>query len=76
MPVASDPALGSVSASAASPPLTITGSQRFFWSWLAKSTNGLMAWKFVAQTIPVEAQAFGTSRQMARQAGQDNPAPW
>ena len=66
MPVASEPAEGSVIASAASPPSAMRGSRRAFCSSLPYSISGLMAWKFVAQTMPVAAQALETSRTQAR----------
>ena len=43
IPVASEPAVGSVMTSEASPPVAITGSSRFFCSSLPKSINGLVA---------------------------------
>jgi len=64
--VASEPALGSVIASAASAPAATRGNRRRFCSSLPKSTSGFMAWKFVAQMMPVDAQALEISRTQAR----------
>ena len=66
MPVASEPAAGSVMVSDAIPPSSITGSRRFFCSSVPKSINGLIAWKFVAQMMPVDAHAFEISRTHSR----------
>ena len=66
MPVASDPADGSVMHSAASPPRAIRGSKRCFCSSVPKSMRGFIAWKVVAQMMPVEAQALLISRTHAR----------
>ena len=48
MPVASEPASGSVMASDARPPSAMRGSSRCFCSSLPKSISGFMAWKLVA----------------------------
>ena len=48
IPVASEPAVGAVITSEPSPPLTITGSRRFFCSSSPKSMSGFMPWKVVA----------------------------
>ena len=66
MPVASEPASGSVMQKAPSPPSAIFGSRRRFCSSLPKSIKGLMAWKLVDQTLPVAAQALLSSRTQAR----------
>ena len=66
MPVASDPAFGSVMHSDASAPSASFGRNRFFWSSVPKSMTGFMAWKLVAQMIPVAAQALLISRTQTR----------
>ncbi|KAG1432976.1 hypothetical protein G6F57_022528 [Rhizopus arrhizus] len=66
MPVASEPAEGSVMTSEARPPSAMRGRRRCFCSSLPNSIKGLMAWKLVAQTMPVEAQAAEISRTQAR----------
>ena len=66
MPVASEPAFGSVMHSEASAPSASFGRIRFFCSSVAKSMTGFMAWKFVAQMMPVAAQALLISRTQAR----------
>jgi len=53
-------------ASAASAPAATRGNRRRFCSSLPKSTSGFMAWKFVAQMMPVDAQALEISRTQAR----------
>ena len=64
--VASEPASGSVIASAASAPSATRGKSRSFCSSVPKSISGFVAWKFVAQMMPVEAQARLNSRTQAR----------
>ena len=64
--VVSEPASGSVIASAARAPSTTRGSSRRFCSSVPKSTSGFVAWKLVAQMMPVEAQARLISRTQAR----------
>ena len=64
--VASEPASGSVIANAASAPSATRGSSRCFCSSPPKSISGFIAWKLVAQMIPVEAQALLNSRTQAR----------
>ncbi len=64
--VASEPASGSVIANAASAPSATHGSSRRFCSSPPKSISGFIAWKLVAQIIPVEAQALLNSRTQAR----------
>ena len=64
--VASEPAAGSVIASAASAPSATRGNSRFFCSSAPKSISGFIAWKLVAQMIPVAAQAIEISRTQAR----------
>ena len=66
MPVASEPALGSVMHSAPIAPAATRGSSRFFCSSLPKSISGFIAWKLVAQMLPVAAQAALISRTQAR----------
>jgi hypothetical protein len=66
IPVASDPAEGSVMASAPSPPWAMRGKSRCFCASLPASMSGFMAWKVVAQMIPVEAQAAAISRTQPR----------
>ena len=66
MPVASDPAVGSVITSDASAPAATLGRRRCFCSSVPKSTSGFIAWKFVAQTTPVDAHALLISRTQAR----------
>ena len=66
MPVASDPAFGSVMQSEAIAPSATFGKKRFFCSSVPKSLTGFIAWKLVAQMIPVEAQALEISRTQAR----------
>ena len=66
MPVASEPAVGSVIVSEASAPSAMTGSKRCFCSSLPKSISGFIAWKLVAQMTPVEAHAFEISRTHSR----------
>ena len=68
MPVASEPASGSVIASAPIAPWATRGSRRRFWSSVPKSISGFIAWKLVAQMMPVEAQAALISRTQARYA--------
>src|SRR5678815_3677497 len=75
MPVASDPAVGSVIVNDAMPPFAITGSSRFFCASVPKSISGLIAWKLVAQTMPVDAHAFDSSRTHSRYAAYDICAP-
>src|SRR6218665_2831865 len=70
MPVASEPASGSVMASAPRAPSAMRGSRRVFCSSLPQSIKGLMAWEFVAQMMPVAAPARLISRAQARQAGE------
>ena len=66
MPVASEPALGSVMTKDPIPPSAMRGNKRFFCSALPNSINGFMPWKLVAQIIPVEAQASLISLTQAR----------
>ena len=66
MPVASEPASGSVIASAPIAPSATRGSNRCFCSSLPKSITGFIAWKLVAQMMPVEAHAALISRTHAR----------
>ena len=66
MPVASEPASGSVMQRHPSPPAAIFGSRRRFCSSVPKSIRGFMAWKVVDQTLPVAAQALLSSRTQAR----------
>ena len=48
MPVASEPAPGSVITSDPSPPFAMTGSRRAFCSWVPTSISGFIPWKLVA----------------------------
>ncbi len=66
MPVASEPASGSVMASAPSPPAAMRGKSRRFCSSAPKSMSGFIAWKVVAQMMPVAAHAMLISRTAAR----------
>ena len=66
MPVASEPAPDSVMASEARAPSATRGSRRAFCSSEPKSITGLIAWKLVAHTMPVDAQAAEISRTQAR----------
>ncbi len=64
--VASDPASGSVIASAPIAPSATRGKNLCFCSSVPKSMSGFVAWKLVAQMMPVEAQALEISRTQAR----------
>ncbi len=66
MPVASEPASGSVMQRQPRPPSAILGSRRRFCSSLPKSIKGFIEWKLVDQTLPVAAQALASSRAQAR----------
>ena len=66
MPVASEPASGSVTASALIAPSATRGNNRCFWASVPESISGFIAWKLVAQMMPVEAQAALISRTQAR----------
>jgi len=66
MCVASEPASGSVIASAPIAPSATRGRSLRFCSSVPKSISGFVAWKLVAQMIPVEAQALEISRTQAR----------
>ncbi len=58
MPVRRSPQPGSVMASEANPPEAMRGRSRAFCSSLPYVINGFIAWKLVAQMIPVDAQAL------------------
>src|SRR5690242_14349614 len=75
MPVASDPAVGSVIVSDASPPSTMTGSSLRICSAVPKSLSGFITLKVRAQMTPVDAHALDSSRTHARYAAYETGAP-